>query len=236
MRTRLVALDFDGTLAPLRRDPAAVRLPARRRARLARLSAAPGTRVLIVSGRPLAFLRRALAGSGAALAGDHGWEVLAPGWRWRHPRLSARRAQASALARALRRACGPWRGTRVELKTAAVVVHYRTSAAGRRDPAALRRALLPLRPRGWRLEGGKMIWEFRPGERWGKAEAIRLAARRWRARELVFLGDDATDEEAFRRLPRAARTVKVGPGRTAARERVASPAGVDRLLDALSRA
>ncbi len=47
---RLVALDFDGTLAALKRDPSAVRLSAARRALLARLGRAPGTRALVLGG------------------------------------------------------------------------------------------------------------------------------------------------------------------------------------------
>lgn len=225
----LVALDFDGTLAAIRREPAAVRLSVARRALLARLARAPGVTVLVVSGRPQAFLRRALAGAGAALAGEHGWVLEGIGRRWSHPRLSLRARQARALAAAARRAVRGLQGVRVEAKTAAVAVHWRRAPGVIRDPSGLRRALAALLARGWRLSGGKKIWEFRPADRWGKGEVVELAARRLRAR-VVFIGDDATDEEAFRSLGRHARTVKVGPGPTRARERVRGVAGVDALL------
>ncbi|MCM2304829.1 MAG: trehalose-phosphatase [Elusimicrobia bacterium] len=231
----LVALDFDGTLAALKRDPAAVRLSAARRALISRLGKKAGARVLIVSGRPQAFLRRALAGSGAALAGEHGWLLEGIGSRWRHPRLALRSRQARALAAAARAAVRDLPGVRVEAKTAAVAVHWRRAPGVRRDPAGLRRVLAALLPDGWRLAGGKKIWEFRPADAWGKGEAIALAARRLRAR-VVFIGDDETDEEAFRRLGRGAMTVKVGPGRTLARERVRGLAGVDVMLKRLTKA
>lgn len=230
----LVALDFDGTLAALKRDPAAVRLSASRRALLARLGRAPGVRVLVVSGRPQAFLRRALAGAGAALSGEHGWVLEGIGPDWRHPRLRARARQARALAAAARRAVRGLKGVRVEGKATAVAVHWRLAPAVIRDPSGLRRTLSPLLPSGWRLAGGKRIWEFRPADLWGKGEAIALAARRLRAR-VVFIGDDETDEEAFRLLGRRALTVKVGPGKTRARERVGGLAGVDALLRRLAR-
>ncbi|OGR96434.1 MAG: trehalose-phosphatase [Elusimicrobia bacterium RBG_16_66_12] len=231
---RLVALDLDGTLAPLRRDPAAVRLTAARRALLARLGRSPDIRVLVVSGRPQGFLRRALAGTGAALAGEHGWVLEGIGPRWRHPRLSLRARQARALAAAARRAVRGFKGVRVETKTSAVAVHWRSAPRVIRDPSGLRRVLTALLPAGWRLAGGKRIWEFRPADAWGKGEVIALAARRLRAR-VVFIGDDVTDEEAFRTLGRGARTVKVGPGPTRARERVGGLSGVDALLDRLAR-
>lgn len=230
----LVALDFDGTLAALKRDPAAVRLSARRRALLARLGRAPGVRVLIVSGRPRAFLRRALAGSGAALAGEHGWTLDGIGPRWSHPRLGLRARQARALASAAARAVRGLKGVRVEGKATAVAVHWRLAPGVIRDPSRLRSLLAGLLPPGWRLSGGKRIWEFRPADRWGKGEAIAFAARRLRA-GIMFIGDDETDEEAFRRLGRGALTVKVGAGPTRARKRVEGLAGVDVLLRRLAR-
>lgn len=232
-RKLLIALDFDGTLAALKRDPSAVRLSARRRALLARLGRIPGMRVLIVSGRPRAFLRGALAGSGAALAGEHGWTLDGIGPRWSHPRLPLRARQARTLADAAARAVRGLKGVRVEGKTTAVTVHWRLAPGVIRDPSRLRRLLAGLLPPGWRLSGGKRIWEFRPADPWGKGEAIAFAARRLRA-GVIFIGDDETDEEAFRRLGRGALTVKVGPGRTRARKRVAGLAGVDVLLKRLA--
>ncbi|MDX6768396.1 MAG: trehalose-phosphatase [Elusimicrobiota bacterium] len=231
---RLVALDFDGTLAALRRAPASVRLPEPRRRLLARLARTPGTTVLVVSGRPRSFLRRVLAGAGAALSAEHGWLLEGVGPRWRHPLLRRRARQARVLAAAARRTARAWPGARVEAKTVAVAVHWRLAPSVVRDPRPMRRALRALVPAGWRLTGGKRVFEFRPSDRWGKGEAIRLAARRLRA-AVVFIGDDETDEEAFRLLGRGARTVKVGFGRTEARERVAGIRGVDALLRGLAR-
>lgn len=230
----LVALDFDGTLAPLRRDRAAARLAAARRALLARLGRTPGVRVLVVSGRPQAFLRRAVTGTDAALAGEHGWVLEGIGPDWRHPRLNLRARQARGLAAAARRTVRGLKGVRVEAKTAAVAVHWRQAPGVIRDPSGLKRVLTTLLPAGWRLAGGKRIWEFRPSDAWGKGEAVALAARRLCAR-VVFVGDDETDEEAFRLLGRGARTVKVGTGPTRARERVKGLAGVDALLRRLAR-
>ena len=230
----LVALDFDGTLAAIRRDPAKVKLSAARRAFLARLGRVPGVRVLIVSGRPQAFLHRALAGAGAALSGEHGWVLEGIGRTWRHPRLSRRALEARLLAGVVQCAVQNLKGVRVEAKTAAVVVHWRSAPAVIRDPSALRQILDSLLPPGWRLSGGKRIWEFRPADRWGKGQAIALAARRLRAK-ILFIGDDETDEEAFRHLGRVARTVKVGSGPTRAKERVSGVAGVDKLLARLAR-
>lgn len=230
----LVALDFDGTLTPIRKNPADVRLSAARRALLARVGRTPGLRVLIVSGRPQAFLRRALAGSGAALAGEHGWVLEGIGTRWSHPLIRLRARQARLIARGARRAVRGIKGVRVEGKRVAVAVHWRAAPSVILDPLPLRLILSGLLPAGWRIAGGKRIWEFRPADSWAKGDAVRLAARRLRAR-VVFIGDDVTDEEAFIHLGLSALTVKVGPGRTLAHERVAGMAGVDVLLRRLAK-
>lgn len=230
----LVALDFDGTLAGIRRDPAAVRLSAKRRALLARLARTPGRRLLIVSGRPLDFLRRALAGVDAALAGEHGWVLEGVGKPWAHPNRGRRSREARAIARAARRTVRGFRGVKVEAKATSVAVHWRGAAAVILDPSPLRRRLTSLLPAGWRLAGGKRIWEFRPADAWGKGDVVQLAAKRLRAR-IVFIGDDVTDEEAFIHLGRAVLSVKVGPGPTLARERVAGLSGVDIMLRRLAR-
>lgn len=230
----LVAVDFDGTLVPIRKNPAAVRLSAGRRALLRRLARAPGVRLLVVSGRPQAFLRRAFAGVDAALAGEHGWVLEGVGPAWRHEGLSSRAREARAIAKAARRAVGEFSGVCVELKKTAVAVHWRAAPSVIHDPAPLHRLLTALLPQGWRLAGGKRIFEFRPADPWGKGDAVTMAARRLKAKA-VFIGDDVTDEEAFLHLGRSAMTVKVGPGPTLARERVAGLAGVDTVLRGLAK-
>ena len=52
----------------------------------------------------------------------------------------------------------------------------------------------------------------------------------------LYLGDDRTDEDAFRALSPGDLTVKVGEGETVAGHRVADPAAVVVLLDTLADA
>lgn len=187
---------------------------------------------MVVSGRALPFLRAALAGSGAALAGDHGLECEGLGARWRHPALSELARHARALARTARRAVSPLRGVEVELKTATVSVHWRRAPSVRRNPEPLRAVLEEIAPPGWRVAPGLMVWEFRPKVEWGKGHVIERAAARLGARAL-FIGDDLTDEEGFLRLGRKGWTVRVGKGPTAAHWRLSGVGAVEELLAAL---
>lgn len=228
----LAALDFDGVLAPIRRVPSRARMSARTRGLLRRLARTKRTALIVVSGRALPFLRKALAGCDAALAGDHGLELEGLGARWRHPAFSELARHARALARAARFATAAMPGVEVELKTATVSVHFRRAPAVRRDPERLRAALQRLAPPGWRVFPGLMVWEFRPKVEWGKGHIIQHAAARLGSR-ILFIGDDWTDEEGFRRLGRAAWTVRVGPGPSAARWRIAGIGDVDNMLAAV---
>lgn len=225
----LAAFDFDGVLAPIRRFPADARMSEKTRSLLRRLGNTRRTTTVVVSGRAVPFLRKALAGCGAAMAGDHGLELEGLGPRWRHHALADLARHARGIARSATRAVRGLRGVTIELKTATVSVHYRRAPSVRRDPEPLRSALEAIVPPGWRVAPGLLLWELRPKLDWGKGHIIQRAARQLGARAL-FIGDDWTDEEGFALLGSSAWTVRVGPGLTAARWRLAGIGAVDELL------
>jgi trehalose 6-phosphate phosphatase len=76
-------------------------------------------------------------------------------------------------------------------------------------------------PEGLEPVWGKKVVELRP-RGVSKGAAVARVAAAHPARTPVFLGDDVTDEDAFRALNErpGAVTVKVGPGETAARFRL----------------
>jgi trehalose-phosphatase len=85
------------------------------------------------------------------------------------------------------------------------------------------------------LLAGKKVLELRPRVGWGKGQAVRLLrdrlARSLGGRPLsLYLGDDETDEEAFRALRGRAICVAVGRRRTRAAYRLLGPSAVERLL------
>jgi trehalose 6-phosphate phosphatase len=238
LRTRLfVALDFDGTLAPLAARPEAVRLPAATAQALRALAARADVRVAVVSGRPLSDLRPRVGLVRAAYAGNHGLEAAAGGWRWTHPGLGGRRAALRRVRAEARRLCRLAPGAWVEDKGASLSVHVHAvrSAAGESALAGALAAAVR-RAGGLALKPGKRVYEVRPRLAWDKGRAVELLRRRLApGAACVYVGDDVTDEDAFRRLRGKALTVKVGRGPTAAACRVAGPAAVRRLLEALLR-
>ncbi|HUI43121.1 MAG TPA: trehalose-phosphatase [Terriglobia bacterium] len=229
-RARKVALflDFDGTLTPLRRRPGEVQLdPAMRRA-IARLVRHPGVKVWVISGRRLADVRRRVGVKGVTCLGLHGWEA-----RPRQPLPAASRRIIRRSCDLIKASLAGFPGLWVEDKGAVFVVHYREGRPVdvRRGRRVVQRMMKGFAP-PLRLLAGKKIWEVFPREVKGKGEAARAIAARLPAGTLVvYAGDDATDEDAFRALP-GALTVRVGRSApTGAKYRLADPTEVREFLE-----
>lgn len=229
-RVLLVATDFDGTLSPLVEDhrlagPAAGAIRA-----LERLCAIPGTHVGVLSGRGLADLGSRLGSPGGwALFGSHGAESgdgpVAP-----IPAAMADRLRA--IEKALRCLCGAVRGLAVETKPRGVALHYRGIGPG--DEARVEASILRMveeHPELRMLRGSRVV-EF-VVDPTTKADALRTLRLRVDATVVVFVGDDLTDEHAFRSLRPCDFGIKVGPGETAARFRLGSVDEVVRFLEEL---
>jgi trehalose-phosphatase len=232
---RLLVLDFDGTLAPFTREPAAARPRPRTRAALGRIVLAGRSRVAIVSGRPPSELVSALGAVPIAMVGEHGWTVRSPDGEVReHPleaRVAARLATAAdAVALAVPLA-------RIERKRASIVVHTRGLdpevgiVVEERAADLLRPPLGDARLELRSIHGGL---ELRArGHDKGSAVAA-LVAELGPGTLPVVVGDDESDEDSFRAAEALGGwAVLVGrPRPTLALARVDSPDNVAELLTA----
>jgi trehalose 6-phosphate phosphatase len=198
-------LDYDGTLSPIAPRPELATLPEATREALARL--ARRFPVAVLSGRDRADVAALVGLPELTYAGGHGFDIAgpppAPGaapLRWEaDPELPAEIARVAAeIAREL----DGLPGVLVEPKRFALAVHYRL--ARHDDLPRVERAVdgAAARHPGLRKTGGKMVFELRPRRDWDKGRALewllpRLAPGSPAARPL-YLGDDVTDEDAFR--------------------------------------
>lgn len=226
-RPLLIASDYDGVLSPIVPVPSeAVPSPGVAEA-LARLAEADGVTVAFVSGRGVADLQAVSGLSGPyRWVGSHGAEFDAPV----PAELTARR---DALAARLEPLVAAVAGAGLEVKPASVAVHVRqvtdraAAAALLADAEAAADPSLTLKP-------GKEVLELALTAA-DKGGVVRRLREECGARAALYLGDDRTDEDAFRALGPADVTVKVGDGETAARYRVSDPAAVVELLTELGR-
>jgi trehalose 6-phosphate phosphatase len=206
---RVLMLDYDGTLAPFHVDRLAARPLAASARALKRIVQLAGTRVAIVSGRPVSELAAMLSPIHALLVGEHGWESRDECGTHQHPLPEA---QAAALARAALAASG-CAGDRLELKRTAIALHTRGLPPSEAD------ALTALCLAAWREEiaGGNLRphamnggFELR-ADGHDKGSAVEeLLARAGPGAWGVFVGDDTTDEAAFRALEGRGFGIRVG--------------------------
>lgn len=239
--TMLLALDFDGTLAPFTEDPADSRpLPAARDA-LNALAGLPRTTVAIISGRPLEFLRSVVdPRRRMVLSGSHGAELdlgAAPG-SGADTEIELTEDQLALLDRAIDATYGfvqRYPGSRAELKPAGVAFHTRPME----DPDTARRALDEMTGAyaampGLRLTPGQQVIECSvlSATKGDGLTAIRGAVH---PQVTVFAGDDDTDEDAMAILGPHDVGIKVGTKDSAAPWRVADPDELTRLLTEFAR-
>ncbi|WP_338077164.1 trehalose-phosphatase [Cellulomonas hominis] len=239
-RPVLLALDFDGTLAPLQDDPEASRvLPAAADA-LRALAAHPDrVRLALVSGRALADLHRlAEVPPGTVLIGSHGAERARVGEHGLDRDVVALDDdQAGRLARlgeemqaVARGRDGVW----VETKPAAVVVHTRLADPEVGDAAEQEALAVGARLGSVTLHGKKVVEVSVLTA--DKGAALVDLRDELGAGAVVCAGDDVTDEDAFRALGPDDLTLKVGEGRTVARYRTPDPQALALLLADLAAA
>jgi trehalose 6-phosphate phosphatase len=196
---RVLFLDYDGTLAPFRARPEHAMPYAGVAGLVSAMAREPASRVVLVSGRPVAELRRAAAFVPHAEAwGLHGWQQSrADGARVDYdPGAAVRERLAEAARRAA--ALEPL-GARVERKDVSVAVHWRGL-----DPLAAEAIEARLRARWRGVEDAALeILEFDGGVELRargrhKGTVVReVLARCAPQAAAAYLGDDLTDEDAF---------------------------------------
>jgi trehalose 6-phosphate phosphatase len=237
----VLLLDFDGTLAPIVDHADDAAMPPATRAALERLRAMPGVAVAIVSGRGLADVRARAALDGVPYAGNHGMEIEGAGPLRIHPEARAARPSLEAVAAWLAPRLPAVPGAFLEDKGLTLSVHYRLAepGAGPRIRALAEEATAGRTDVA--LTEGKKVLEVRPRVDWhkGRAVAFLLAhLRPPRGAPVLYLGDDRTDEDAFRALAEGGRgegvLVAEAPGETAAGAWLRSPDEVGALLLALA--
>lgn len=217
----LFFLDYDGTLAPIVEEPEAA-VPHPEAPGLLRQLESRFPPVWIVTGRDLQGLSSFLD-LPLKVIGLHGAQKGVVGGT---PELLMSDEAEEALVE-LRESVPSVDGLRVEEKDQMFAVHYRQAP----DKVAARERLegwLQAMPEVLEAIWGKEVVELRP-KGLSKGTAVRRIAEEHPDRTPVCLGDDVTDEDAFRalqKMDREAITIKVGEGETQASFRVEGPDAV----------
>lgn len=231
-------LDFDGTLVPFVKDPSQARLDESVRKTLARISRSSRTVMTFISGRSFSDITSRIGLEGVVYAGNHGLEICGRQMHFLEPTASARRAELAHLSRQLAANLRHIEGAIVEYKGLTACVHYRWAAAS--DVARIKavvEAAVAIAPAPIRLISSKMALEIVPLSDWDKGKAVCWIQQHLNDGKAlpIYLGDDLTDEDAFRVLPDGI-TVKVGSFTgTSARYSLPDPEAVHEFLTWLAQ-
>jgi trehalose 6-phosphate phosphatase len=186
----MLAFDFDGTLAPITVEPSRAHLRARTRRLL--VVVAQRYPCVVISGRGLDDVTGRVNGiSVKDVLGNHGLEP------WRRHVAYAKRVQE--WLDHLERRLPPFTGLIVENKTYSVAIHYRSARQKRLVAHAINAAVRGLR--GSRVVGGKQAVNLVPRTAPHKGRALERAQRLLGCDAAIYVGDDDTDEDAFRMAP-----------------------------------
>jgi trehalose 6-phosphate phosphatase len=227
-------LDFDGTLVEIAAHPGAVRVAPDVREHLRWLSRSTGGATAVVSGRSIDQIDEHLHPLRLPVAGVHGLErrdIDGHLVRTDVDAIHVERLQAEVAEFAAGR-----EGLFAEQKRGTVALHYRMRPELEEECLGLARRLTERDPLVRTLRG-KMVVELKLGGR-SKGDAIAdfMKEPPFRGRKPFFVGDDLTDEAGFEFVTgHDGIAVKVGPGETAARYRMAGVAGLAAWFDALRR-
>ncbi|PYI46769.1 MAG: trehalose-phosphatase [Verrucomicrobia bacterium] len=232
-----VFLDYDGTLTPIVSHPKDAWLADSMRQTLQELAAQ--TPVAILSGRDLDDVRQRAGIDDIVYAGSHGFDIAGP-HGLRRQMATEFLPKLDTVENELHKRLDGISGALVERKRFSIAAHYRN--VKEEDIPRVKRAVAEAaaRHRELRRIDGKKVYELLPDIEWDKGKAVlwlleALGLDRENSRS-IYIGDDVTDEDAFRALERRGIGILVCEESqpTAARYSLGEPAEVERFLRLLT--
>jgi len=215
----LLFIDYDGTLTPIAETPKKAVITKEVKGLLQKLSKSPHYRVAIISGRALSDIKGLVGLKDIIYAGNHGLEIEGPKIKFESqvsPRLKSiiRHIYEDAVSK-----LSKIKGVLIEDKGLTISVHYRLV-----DKKDVQRFLSifneitdPYIVRGKiKINSGKKVYEIKPPVMWDKGKIVLwlLGRQQFLLGENkifpIYIGDDVTDEDAFKVLKKKGLTIFVG--------------------------
>lgn len=226
--------DFDGTLVEIAETPDAVEISPGLPDQLERAARDFDHAFAVITGREIADIDRFLSPLHLPVAGAHGAQR-----RRADGTVLEMDTDITAAAEAIAQAVAPLAMAHpdliIEAKDGAVALHYRQAPHLENECLLIMQEAIADHP-DFTLVPGKMVIEARPAS-FDKGSALRafMQEEPFIGRVPIFIGDDTTDEDAFRVAQELGGIgIKLGSGETLARMRIADVASVHALLQGLA--
>ena len=205
----MLFLDYDGTLAPIAFTPNKATITDINRALLRRLSKCRTIKLAIISGRSLKDIKGMVRIKGITYSGNHGLEIEGPRIKFTAPMPAGYMTALRRIKNRLSAELSSIKGVLIEDKGHVLSLHYRL--INRKKIPLVRTVfhetvIFYLAKGRISVKPGKKVVEVRPPVRWDKGKAVlwilarqRLGLKR-KPLTAIYIGDDITDEDAFKAL------------------------------------
>jgi trehalose-phosphatase len=212
-------LDYDGTLTSIVETPNKAVLPFENRKLLERLIKNHLCKIAIISGRALNDIKKKVDIPGIVYIGNHGLEIEGPKIKFESPVSLRYKRILEHIKDDLRFKLSAIKGAFVEDKGLSLSVHYRLADRTQipKVKTILHETTILYRVRDKiKIKLGKKVFEIWPAVKWDKGKVVLWLLARWEFALLdkdilpVYLGDDVTDEDAFKVLRNKGITIFVG--------------------------
>ncbi len=216
----ILFMDYDGTLTPIVERPEDAKLSLQRKKILQGLAQMEGIKIVVISGRALDDLKKMVDIPGIVYAGNHGIEFEDGKSYFVYPGVLPWKKLLEKLADRLTQTLKPFHGIFVENKSFTLSIHYRQLSSEKVSQAKAI-FLKTLRSKvyfsAFVITNGKKVWEVRPPTKWNKGRMILWFLARFNVHIPedifpIYIGDDQTDEDAFRVLKKIGINVKISQG------------------------
>lgn len=240
----LLFLDYDGTLTPIMNSPEKAILSDDIREILRELKDNEKIEVCIVSVRGLQEIKNLVRTPGIIYVGNHGFE--ADGISYEIPELNREKSRTliNGICCELEQKLRGIKGAFVENKGLTASVHYRQAKKEKISLIKERVSeIMSSYISDLKLTKGKKVLEISPNVKWDKGKVVshiyeeRSEKHQNEKITPVYIGDDKTDEDAFKVLEGEGVTILVSDKKkeTKARYRLENTKSVENLLRNISR-
>jgi len=218
----ILFLDYDGTLSAIVSHPKKARISKKCKKLLKNLSLRQKICLAVVSGRSLRDIKSRVGLKNIIYSGNHGLEVSGLKTKPKKTVSEAFRLAIKKIKRDLNYQLSSFKGAIVEDKGITLSIHYRMVAPPKVSglKSVFRKAIKASGVSNLiKVREGKKVFEIRPSIDWNKGKIVLwlLKEHDFGRRQLrtipIYIGDDKTDEDAFKALKKNGVTIFVGKPR-----------------------
>lgn len=213
-------LDFDGTLVPIQKDPQQCFLSNKIKNQLLLLAGSQCCYLMVLSGRSLSDIKKRIGIRKIYYGGNHGLDISGPNLRYTHPKALTSKIAIEYVTRKLKKEIANIEGAWLENKKFSVSLHFRS--VKKENIPIIKKVFHAvanefIEEKGLNVIKGKKVIELTPHVSWNKGSAVLWILRQLKDKCVpIYIGDDQTDETAFKALSGKGFTIRVGKSKKTA--------------------